>query len=70
MQALVNKLEAERFWKRIRFNKDGRVTAVLFARPESLKYLKLYPDILILAYTYRTNKYEMSLLDIVGVDAC
>lgn len=52
------------------FSKDGRVTAVLFARPESPKYPKSFLDILILAYTYRTSKYKMPLVDIVSVDAC
>lgn len=70
IQALANELEAEGFWSRIRFDEDGRVTAVLFAHPESLTYLKSYPDILILDCTYKTNKYRMPLLDIVGVDAC
>lgn len=70
IQALANELEAEGFWSRIRFDDDGRVTAVLFAHPDSLAYLKSYPDILILDCTYKTNKYKMPLLDIVGVDAC
>lgn len=70
IQALANELEAEGFWSRIRFDDDGRVTAVLFAHPESMAYLKSYPDILILDCTYKTNKYKMPLLDIVGVDAC
>uniref|UniRef100_A0A8H7K5T0 MULE transposase domain-containing protein n=1 Tax=Bionectria ochroleuca TaxID=29856 RepID=A0A8H7K5T0_BIOOC len=70
IHALANELEAEGFWSRIRFDQDGRVTAVLFAHPESLAYLKSYPDILILDCTYKTNKYKMPLLDIVGVDAC
>jgi hypothetical protein len=42
----------------------------LFAHPESLAYLKSYPDILILDCTYKTNKYKIPLLDIVGIDAC
>ena len=46
------------------------MTAVLFAHPQSLAYLKCYPDLLILDCTYKTNKYKMPLLDIVGVDAC
>lgn len=70
IHALSNELEEEGFWNRIRFDKDGRVTAVLFAHPESLAYLQSYPDLLILDCTYKTNKYNMPLLDIVGVDAC
>jgi len=51
-------------------DEDNRVKAVLFAHPRSLKYLKYYSDVLILDCTYKTNKYNMPLLDIVGVDAC
>ncbi|KAI7770667.1 hypothetical protein LZL87_014325 [Fusarium oxysporum] len=46
-----------------------RVTAVLFAHPESLAYLQAYPDLLFLDCTYKTNKYGMPLLDMIGVDA-
>ena len=49
---------------------DGRVTAVLFAHPDSLAYLQAYPDLLFLDCTYKTNKYGMPLLDMIGVDAC
>ena len=49
---------------------DGRVISVLFARPDSLAYLQAYPDILLLDYPYKTNKYNMPLLDMIGVDAC
>lgn len=42
---------------------------MLFAHPKSLAYLQTYPDLLLLDYTYKTNKYGMPLLDIIGVDA-
>jgi hypothetical protein len=35
-----------------------------------LAYLQAYPDLLFLDCTYKTNKYGMPLLDIIGVDAC
>lgn len=54
----------------MQFDADGRVTAVLFAHPDSLKYLQAYPDVLLLDCTYKTNKYGMPLLDMIGVDAC
>lgn len=43
---------------------------MLFAYPDSLAYLKAYLDLLFLDYTYKTNKYEMPLLDIIGVNTC
>ncbi|KAM6513523.1 hypothetical protein FALCPG4_18956 [Fusarium falciforme] len=70
MHALSDQLKSEGFWSQIRLDESSRVTAVLFAHPTSLAYLKLYPEVLILDCTYKTNKYKMPLLDIVGVDAC
>ncbi|KAJ2975527.1 hypothetical protein NQ176_g5473 [Zarea fungicola] len=70
IHALANELDAEGFWNRMQLDENGRVTAVLFAHPQSLAYLKSYPDLLVLDCTYKTNKYKMPLLDIVGVDAC
>lgn len=54
----------------MRLDNNGRLTAVLFAHLESLVYLKAYLDLLFLDCTYKTNKYGMPLLDIIGVDAC
>ncbi|KAG6989724.1 PKS-NRPS hybrid synthetase [Fusarium oxysporum f. sp. conglutinans] len=70
IHALANQLDEEGFWSRMQFGSDGRVTAVLFAHPDSLTYLQAYPDILLLDCTYKTNKYGMPLLDMIGVDAC
>jgi MULE transposase domain/Zinc knuckle len=70
IHALANQLDREGFWSRMQFAPDGRVTAVLFAHPDSLAYLQAYPDILLLDCTYKTNKYGMPLLDMIGVDAC
>ncbi|EED17401.1 Mutator-like element transposase, putative [Talaromyces stipitatus ATCC 10500] len=69
IHALVNQLDKEGFWSRIQFTPDGHVTAVLFAHPDSLTYLQAYPELLLLDCTYKTNKYGMPLLDMIGVDA-
>ncbi|KJZ70634.1 hypothetical protein HIM_09954 [Hirsutella minnesotensis 3608] len=66
IHALASQLDDEGFWSRIQFDQDGRVTAVLFAHPESLAYLRAYPDVLLLDCTYKTNKHGMPLLDMVG----
>jgi hypothetical protein len=69
IHALANQLDKEGFWSRIQIAPDGRVTAVLFAHPGSLDYLRAYPELLLLDCTYKTNKYDMPLLDMIGVDA-
>jgi hypothetical protein len=55
---------------RIQLAQDDRVTAILFAHPDSLLYLKAYPNILLLDCTYKINKYRIPLLDIIGVNTC
>jgi hypothetical protein len=70
IHAFANQLDKEGFWNRMRLDSDDRITAVLFAHPESLAYLQAYPDLLFLDCTYKTNKYRMPLLDMIGVDAC
>ena len=70
IHALANQLDEEGFWCRLQLSPEGRVTAILFAHPESLAYLQAYPDLLFLDCTYKTNKYGMPLLDMIGVDAC
>ncbi|KAJ6436880.1 reverse transcriptase [Purpureocillium lavendulum] len=70
IQALANQPDNEGFWCRMQLDSDGRVTAVLFAHPDSLAYLQAYPDLLFLDCTYKTNRYGMPLLDMIGVDAC
>ena len=69
IHALANQLENEGFWSRLQFGPNGHVTAVLFAHVDSLVYLRAYPEILLLDCTYKTNKYGMPLLDMIGVDA-
>lgn len=69
IHALANQLEKEGFWSRVEYGPDRHVTAVLFAHPDSLLYLRAYPEVLLLDCTYKTNKYRMPLLDMIGVDA-
>jgi len=68
IHALANQLDKEGFWNRIQFAPNGRATAVLFAHPKPVADLQAYPEVLILDSNYKTNKYGMSLLDMIGVD--
>ncbi|RFU74564.1 mutator-like element transposase [Trichoderma arundinaceum] len=70
IHALINQLDREGFWSRVRVDENQRVTAILFAHPGSLRYLQAYSDLLLLDCTYKTNEYQMPLLDMIGVDAC
>lgn len=70
IQALVNQLNDEGFRSYIQADTDNRLTAIFFAHPDSIIYLQQNPDILILDCTYKTNKYGLPLLDMIGVDCC
>jgi hypothetical protein len=70
IQALVDQLHEEGFWCRIRLDQDNRLTGIFFAHPDSIAYLQCNPDVLLLDCTYKTNKHQMPLLDMVGVDSC
>ncbi|RKK51097.1 hypothetical protein BFJ69_g17956 [Fusarium oxysporum] len=70
IQALVDHLNREGFWCRVRLDSNNRLTAIFFAHPDSVAYLQYNPDVLILDCTYKTNKHAMPLLDMVGVDSC
>jgi hypothetical protein len=40
IHALANQLYEEGFWSQMQFALDGRITAVIFAHPDSLGYLQ------------------------------
>ena len=68
IQALVDQLQQQGFWCRVQLDSENRLTAIFFAHPDSITYLASNPDILVLDCTYKTNRYNMPLLDMVGVD--
>jgi hypothetical protein len=45
----------------------GRLTRLFMASKACLEYAKKHPDILIMDSTYKTNRFEMPLLDIIGM---
>jgi len=43
------------------------VRDILWAHPDSIKLLNLFPTMLICDTTYKTNKYHFPLLEIIGI---
>jgi hypothetical protein len=41
---------------------------LFIADARSVEYLNKHPDVLLLDCTYKTNKFDMPLLDILGID--
>ena len=71
-EALVTHLEAEKLAGQLFFeyrrDEDGHIVMLFVADKRSIEYLNQHPDILLLDSTYKTNKFGMPLLDILGVD--
>ena len=53
-------------WSRIRHDSDI-MRDINWAHPDSVKLLNLFPIVLIMDITYKTNKYRLSMLEIVGM---
>ncbi|XP_004305076.1 PREDICTED: protein FAR-RED ELONGATED HYPOCOTYL 3-like [Fragaria vesca subsp. vesca] len=67
IQALLEELGQAGFIYNIEYDQNGRLTHLMFAHPLSIALTKSYMNVFVMDCTYKTNKYKMPLLDIVGV---
>ena len=67
INALFQELEEGGFTYDISHNPEGRISRLFMAHPLSIKLAKSFSNIFVMDCTYKTNKYNMSLLDIIGV---
>ena len=64
---MLAKLEDEDRWQYTHQEDEyHRLVNILFFNNESLELLRLYPFSLTFDYTYKTNRFKLSLLNIVG----
>ncbi|KAI7940915.1 hypothetical protein MJO28_013200 [Puccinia striiformis f. sp. tritici] len=49
---------------------EGKMKSLFFAYPNSLTLAKQFPTTFLLDCTYKTNKYKMPVLHIVGMNSC
>ncbi|KAI7947253.1 hypothetical protein MJO28_009161 [Puccinia striiformis f. sp. tritici] len=69
MEALIFEIHNFKFHHVTSNDDEGRMNAIFFAHPNSLTLARRFSTIFLLDCTYRTNKYKMPLLHIVGVDS-
>nr|KAJ0186149.1 hypothetical protein LSAT_V11C900470640 [Lactuca sativa] len=67
VSALFEEFEKEGFIYDILHNSVGHITHLFIAHPLSVKLSKAFSNIFVMDCTYKTNKYNMPLLDIIGV---
>jgi hypothetical protein len=48
----------------------GRLLRLLVALPNSIKHLACNPNVLLIDATYKTNRFNMPLVNTVGIDNC
>ncbi|XP_050875941.1 protein FAR1-RELATED SEQUENCE 5-like [Lathyrus oleraceus] len=68
MQQLWKLLDDNQYVSRYIICEDNVTICVIFwTHPESIKLFNIFPSVLIIDSTYKTNKYRLPLLEIVGV---
>jgi hypothetical protein len=67
MQALLQYLEESEWVMDYSLDDKNRVDALFFAHPDSIKLCRSYNSVILMDCTYKTNKYNMNLLDVVGI---
>ena len=66
MESLVHVVKNSQYHYNYVTDAEGHVSHFFFAHPQSVELLNRYPDILLLDCTYKTNRFKMPLLSIVG----
>ncbi|XP_077219971.1 PKS-NRPS hybrid synthetase cheA-like [Tasmannia lanceolata] len=67
IQALLDELARGGFQYNLKYDGEGHLTHLFFAHPNSIAMSKSYSNVFIMDCTCKTNKYKMTLLDVVGV---
>jgi hypothetical protein len=67
MQYLQDQLITHQWKFAFKQDREGRITFFMFAHPESIRYANQYNRVFVLDCTYKTNRYRMPLLHIIGV---
>lgn len=67
IQALMDELQTDSEWVfKVKKDKLNRITHLFFALSTQVQLLRAFPDVLLMDCTYKTNRYNMPLLHIVG----
>ncbi|XP_026417055.1 protein FAR1-RELATED SEQUENCE 5-like [Papaver somniferum] len=66
MQQLLWLAQKNNYACQKKFDEFGHVTHLFIAHPECVKLVLCFPQVLILDCTYKTNKYEIPLMNVVG----
>jgi hypothetical protein len=66
IEALLEKVQKGQYVFYYKTDSINCITHLFFIHPKSIEILNLYPDLFLLDCTYKTNRFKLSLLNIVG----
>jgi MULE transposase domain len=66
IEAILYQLQTSDYEYNYQLDETGHIQLLFFAHPESLVLLKRFPEVLLMDCTYKTNRFKMPLLDILG----
>ncbi|CAG8678443.1 967_t:CDS:2, partial [Scutellospora calospora] len=66
IQALVDELQNGNFLYEYECDDTGSVTYLFFSHNDSISLTRQYPFVLLMNCTYKTNKFRMPLLNVIG----
>ena len=69
IQALFDELGQGNFIFDVDHHDDGKIKRLFFSHLVSITPSKIYPTVYVMDCTYKTNRYKMPLLDIVGMSS-
>ena len=69
IQALFKEFGLGNFTYNVKYDENGHLTHLCFAYPASIMLSRSYSNVFVMDCTYKTNKYKMPLLDVVGVSS-
>ncbi|KAL3528953.1 hypothetical protein ACH5RR_008275 [Cinchona calisaya] len=67
IQLLFEELGKTEFMFDVKRDEEGHLTHWFFAHPTSIRLSKSYSNVFVMDCTYKTNRYKMPLLEIIGI---
>jgi hypothetical protein len=67
IEALLEILKQDRYTFHYKTDIISCITHLFFAYPKSIKLLNRFPEVILLDCTYKTNRFKLPLLNIIGV---
>nr|CCA23556.1 Pc21g00130 putative [Albugo laibachii Nc14] len=68
-EAFLDNLQESDLVHHVEVNEVGNITGLFFAYPEGIKLANHYSHVVEMGCTYKTNRYRMPLLHIIGITA-